>query len=440
MTLTAKQIPADQAGSGWYEILPAPGPARILNEDISADWVVVGAGFAGLSAAKRILQNSPSDKVVVVDAQRVAWGAAGRNSGFMIDLPHNLQSEDYAGQDNADKKEIRLNRFAIEFARNLVEEFDLQEHVSGNGKINAATDQAGMDALDTYSSHLQKLNEPFEKYSAQDLKDICGIDYYKGGIFTPGCMVVQPAGYIRGIADGLARNIDIYENSPVVKIETGDNLKIYTANGSVRAGRIIMAVNGHLESFGLFKRQLMHIYTFGSMSRVLSKKEQNNLGGESEWGITPAHPMGSSVRRLKQGRIVVRHTFTYNPNMRTNHRQIASLGKKHEKSFRNRFPMLPDVDMEYCWGGHLCLSLNSVPAFGEVEPGIFVACCQNGLGAVKGTLAGVLAVDQATGSNQQMVVEMLNYDQPKKLYPEPFMSIGAKSHLWWTHKQAGKDI
>ena len=82
-----------------------------------ADWVIVGAGFTGLSAAHRIATRNPDDTVVVLDAQPVGWGAAGRNSGFMIDLPHHLQSSDYSC--DHDQLEIRQNRFAIDYAKAL---------------------------------------------------------------------------------------------------------------------------------------------------------------------------------------------------------------------------------------------------------------------------------------------------------------------------------
>jgi glycine/D-amino acid oxidase-like deaminating enzyme len=97
----------DLAGSGWYELLPPPAPARELSQSLTADWVVIGAGFAGLAAARRLTQLCPGDKIVLLEAQRVGWGAAGRNSGFMIDLPHDLSTEDYSEQ-----PPTTANRFA----------------------------------------------------------------------------------------------------------------------------------------------------------------------------------------------------------------------------------------------------------------------------------------------------------------------------------------
>ncbi|MGO7302080.1 FAD-dependent oxidoreductase, partial [Rhizobium ruizarguesonis] len=63
-----------------------------------------------------------------------------------------------------------------------------------------------------------------------------------------------------------------------------------------------------------------------------------------------------------------------------------------------RFPGLESLPMEYSWAGAICLRRNHVPAFGEVEEGLFSACCENGLGTVKSTLAGMMAADLAPGA------------------------------------------
>ncbi|MCG8360511.1 MAG: FAD-binding oxidoreductase [Kiloniellales bacterium] len=436
----AVRTPEDRETSGWYAILPAPGPVRRLEEDLEADWVVVGAGFAGLAAARRLTQLRGGDRIVLLDAQRIGWGAAGRNSGFMIDLPHELNSHSYAGGQHADRKQIRMNRAGIAFAREAAEEYGLQAHVNPCGKTHGATDGSGLKALRAFEGHLDRLGEPYRRLDAGDLKRLTGSDYYAGGTHTPGAVMIQPAGYVRGLAEGLRRKVAIFEESPVLRIESGRDKTLHTPKGSVRTRNLVLTVNGQIESFGLFERRLMHVFTYASMTRVLTAAEQKALGGESEWGLIPADPMGSTLRRIREGRIVVRNTFTYNPDMRTSKAQVERIGRAHDKSFRARFPRLGDVTTEYRWGGHLCLSLNSVPAFGEVEEGLYVACCQNGLGTVKGTLAGKLIADLACGANDPMVGEMLGYDAPRPLYPEPFMTFGVRGRLWWMHRRAGRDL
>jgi glycine/D-amino acid oxidase-like deaminating enzyme len=439
-TRKAARTPADLRGSGWYELLPEPALPKLLEGKRNADWVIVGAGFAGLSAARRLSQLVPGERISILEAQRVGWGAAGRNSGFMIDLPHELSSENYAGGRDHDLKLIRMNRAAIAFAADAVQEHGLDLYFTRAGKIHGAATPRGLTALAEFERHLSSLDEPFEILDADAMRRITGSTFYVGGTFTPGAVLIQPAGYIRGLAQGLSGQVDIFENSPVLSIATGPEHVISTPAGEIRTPRLILTTNGHVESFGYFRRRLMHVFTFASMTRRLSPSELKTLGGQDSWGLIPADPMGSTVRRISEGRIVVRNTFTYNPAMKTSQSQIERIGRVHDRSFSLRFPMLPDVRAEYRWGGHLCLSLNSAPAFGEVENRVYAACCCNGLGTVKGTLYGKLIADLAVGSGDPMIEAALTEPAPAKLYREPLMTWGAKAKLWWMQKRAGREL
>ncbi len=90
-------LPVNPGISGWRGILSARQAHKQLDENLNADYLVIGAGFAGLSAARRLNQLQPDAKIVVLEACEVSEGPAGRNSGFMIDLPHDLSSDDYLG-------------------------------------------------------------------------------------------------------------------------------------------------------------------------------------------------------------------------------------------------------------------------------------------------------------------------------------------------------
>ena len=99
-----------------------------------------------------------------------------------------------------------------------------------------------------------------------------------------------------------------------------------------------------------------------------------------------------------------------------------------------------DVEFDYTWGGRLCLARNGVPAFGEVETGLFSACCQNGVGVAKGTLSGIMAARLATGTDDPMLAAMLAHDQPRRLPPEPLAWIGANATIRWKEHRAGREF
>ena len=106
--------------SAWNDLLPKRKILPRLEGKLTSDWLIVGAGFAGLSAARRIQKEAPNDSIIILDATELASGPAGRNSGFMIDLPHDLASDDYGGQLENDRKTIEQNRYAISFAKETV--------------------------------------------------------------------------------------------------------------------------------------------------------------------------------------------------------------------------------------------------------------------------------------------------------------------------------
>ena len=184
----------------------------------------------------------------------------------------------------------------------------------------------------------------------------------------------------------------------------------------------------------------MHIFLYASMTRAMSMDEVNKLGGESSWGVAPANPFGSSVRKIcgvGGHRILMRNKFHFNSSMEAGERDVLKAIRDHERSFQRRFPMLKALEMEHSWGGRLCLSWNNVPVFGELEKNMFAACCQNGLGASKGTLSGILAAEYACGFQNPYIEDYLNEAQPIRLPPEPFATIGANAYLNWQEWCAG---
>lgn len=437
----AKRLPKQPGPAGWNRLLPEPPPATVLSEARSADIAIVGAGIAGLSAARRLLQIEPGLQIVVLEAGRVGDGPAGRNSGFMIDLPHDLSSDSYAGATKKDREETALNRHAIAFASDAAREYAFADDVFNlSGKVNAAASAAGDRHNTEYAAHLKSMEESHRLLDSKEMAALTGTQFYRSGLFTPGTAILQPAAYIRGLAAGLKDTVSIFEDSPVHGMnQQNGEWALTTPKATVHAERVILATNGHAESFGFFKRRLLHVFTYASMTQAF---DENLLGGEKQWGATPADPMGTTVRRIatdRGSRIIVRSRFTYNPSMTVSDGGLASAGELHDKKFAERFPMLRDVEMEYCWAGHLCLSLNGVAAHGEVERGLFSAVCQNGLGLAKGTLSGISAAELAMNRDTDITRAFLNMEPPRKLPPEPFTWLGANSKMRWKEWCAGSE-
>ena len=439
------RLPKDPGPAAWNRLLPDAEPATPLEGNITADWLIIGAGFAGLAAAHRLSKQAPGERIVVLDAVRVGDGPAGRNSGFMIDLPHDLTSADYGGALEADRAQTRDNRLGIAHAREMAQDFGLSEEAfTISGKINGAATAKGHAHNLSFGKHLTALGEAHDMLDAAQMRDITGSNYYQSGLFTPGCAMIQPAMFVRGVAAGLRSNrVSIHEMSPVTQLERQTDWIAKTPKGQVTAPRVILAVNGHLNSFGYLPGRLMHVFTYASMTRALSAQESARLGGHTTWGLTPADPMGTTVRRISGvggDRIIIRNRFTFDPSLEVGDKRINAVARDHDRAFAVRFPKLSSVGMDFRWGGRLCLSRNNVQVIGELEEGLFAACCQNGLGTAKGTLAGLLAADLALGRSSDSLSRARAADLPSRLPPASLSRIGANLYLKWQERRAGSEL
>ncbi|MHA7775226.1 NAD(P)/FAD-dependent oxidoreductase [Roseibium sp. M-1] len=441
----AKTLPNLQGPAAWNRILPPQAAPGVLREATSADIAIVGAGFAGLSAARRLLQIDSKLKIAVIDAGRVAEGSAGRNSGFMIDLPHELTSEDYAGAGD-DRSLIALNRKAIAFAREAVSDFGIDpNYFDPAGKINGAASAKAEAHNRSYAEHLTSLGEDYELLDRQQMADLTGSHHYLGGLYTPGTVMLQPAGYIRGLARGLRQqDVRIFEESPVLSFaREGAGWKLVTPGGSVSAAKIILTVNGHLESFGFERDRLMQLFLFAVMTPELDADACRKLGGKTRWGITPSDPMGTTLRRIDRGqggnRIVTRTCAVLKPDMNLSPASVARAAAVMQRKFDRRFPQLAGLKMEYRWAGHLCLSLNGVAVMRELEDDLYSGCVQNGLGTARGTLTGIGAAELALGAQSDITRHFGAETRPRKLPPQPFREIGANAVLRWKEWRASEE-
>ncbi|WP_172332255.1 FAD-dependent oxidoreductase [Mangrovicoccus sp. HB161399] len=438
---SARRLPKLAGPAGWNAILPVRVPFPPLEADRTADIVVIGGGFAGLSALRRLLQLDPSLQVVLLEAGQIGEGSAGRNSGFMIDLPHELTSDDYAGGGD-DRAQIALNRQAIGFAREAVAECGIDPgYFETSGKVNGAACAAADARNRSYAAHLASLGEGHEMLDAQAMRALTGSRHYVSGLWTPGTVMIQPAGYVRGLAAGLSGRAAIHEGSPVTGFaRQGNGWQVETPKGAVSCRSVILATNGHLESFGLMRGRLMHIFLFAAMTEELGPEARAELRGAPRWALTPSDPMGTTVRRIDPGqgghRIVIRAAAEFRPGMETTEAQMARAARIMQRKFDDRFPMLAGTRMAHRWAGHLCLSMNHVSVCRELEPGLYSACVQNGLGTVRGTLTGIAAAEMAMGVTEGIAPGFAAEPLPSRLPPAPFAQIGATATLRWKEWRA----
>jgi glycine/D-amino acid oxidase-like deaminating enzyme len=434
------QLPESPGVCGWVAMLPPRSGTASLAQAITADVTVIGGGFAGLSAARRLTQIDPALKVVVLEAGVVGEGPAGRNSGFIIDLPHQVSAEDYGGDSlQKSRQYIALQRRAVTFATELAAEMGWgPETLDPCGRYDLAMTPKGDQHVAAYAAQLVRLGEAHTVLDAEAIAGVTGSRSFRSGIYMPGTVIVQPAAYVRGLADSLQAPARLFEQTPATSFERrGSIWLVRTPKGSVESPRIVLANNGYVERFGFFRGQLLHVYTYASMTEAF---DPARLGGQRAWAATPASPMGTTLRRIRGrggDRLLVRSRYTYNPSLNVSEATLRRAGALHDGKFAYRFPSLAGTRMEYCWGGAMALTRNSVPAFGEVETGIHAACGCNGLGASNATASGIAVAETLLGVESELTRIYRGFANPQSLPPQPLTIIGARTMLAVREWRAG---
>jgi glycine/D-amino acid oxidase-like deaminating enzyme len=420
-------LPHYDDGNGWYNILPPPSPARELRGDEIVDWLVVGAGYTGLSTARRLAEHYPADRIALIEADRVGRGASGRNAGFAIDLPFIREAH---GDVEHGRRLLKLHRAGVAELERLVEEHAIACQWSHRGKYMVAVADRACRALDETRIFLDKIGEASEVLGRAALKERLGTDFYRMALFSPGTRLMNPAALTRGLAASLPPNVELYENSPITAIRFGDENFAWTAKGTVRSPHTILATNGFTEAFGVMHRRTFNIMTFASLTHPLVDEAQNGLlGSTPDWGIHPVGPSGATIRCTQDNRIWYRTGFIYAPTIRSNAKTLARFRERHTEEYKRRFPQVGDPRFEHTYGGGLCVSRNAEPIFQKLANNIFVAACQNGTGVAKGTIHGRLIADWAAGVESELLRYTRAYGAPCRIPADPFLGWGVRLRL-----------
>lgn len=425
-------LPNDDKSCGWYSALSSITPAKQLVGEQKADYAIIGAGFAGLAAARRLAELKPNARIIVVDAQRIAEGASGRNSGFVIDLPHKFSLEH---PDAAHKQKLlSLNRTAIAQLEGLVKKFNIDCQWSAVGKYQGAVGERGKKHLQHFEHLMKDLGEPYRWVEKDELSKVLGTNYYSRAIFTPGSYLMQPAALVRGMGDHLAENIEVFEKSPIrgLQKQADGSWWLQGDQGFITTPKLILSTSIFTQEFGYLKNRLLPVMTFASWTRPLSDDEMKLYQGELNWGLTPADHAGTTLRMTADRRILIRNTYKHVPKYGSSisEHDRARIQAEHRQAFINRYPALANVPFTHTWGGVYAISRNFTNFFGQLEDGVYATACDNGVGAAWGTISGTLLADLAVGADSQ-ALEDIRYvtGMPNLNPPEPFLGMGVKFRI-----------
>jgi glycine/D-amino acid oxidase-like deaminating enzyme len=398
--------------------------------------VVLGAGFTGLAAARRLAEHRPEARIVLLEAQRVGFGASGRNSGFVVDVGHSEEGLDL----EANRRLIRLARAGIAQLRGLVEEHAIDCAWTEAGRLHGAVEDSGMRCLERLGRRLDELGEPYQTLDAEAVTALTGTRYYRAAVRTAGTVLVQPAALVRGLAGALPGNVELFEESPVRALQREEGVRLECAAGSVTAKHLLLASNGFTPALGVLRRRMFPLLTYASLTRPLRDEELAALGGQAQWGLVPEDRLGTTVRRTRDHRLLIRNGVRYDPALRSDERRMEKVRRIHRKSFRARFPALQRVEFEYTWGGVLGASLNDAQFFGRVAADVFASVSYNGVGVALGTVSGALLADLAVGCPSELLSDLESLPGPAWIPPDPLLGIGIRLTLGRLRARAGREL
>ncbi|OXY83192.1 NAD(P)/FAD-dependent oxidoreductase [Oceanimonas doudoroffii] len=434
-------LPREVTDSGWFATLDKVSEPNILKKSVNVDFLVIGAGWVGVNAARRLAELNPDKKVALLDAGRIGNSTGGRCAGYAIDLAHNPRKKNFAESEQDNIQESYINREGIAYLKSAVDELGVDCDWSPQGKIHVSCSDRGDNCLKEFARAMDRINEPYEWYEFDKLKEIVGTSYYRRGLFAPGTVLLQPAAMLRGIAEKLPENAVVYENSPVIEITYGSPMhKCITPEGEISAHKIVMANNGFISYFGFFEGRNIQVYTYGSLTRPLTKPEQKEIGGQNTFGLIPADPFGTTVRRTVDNRLFIRNIYKYAHNCQTSLSMIEKARARHQKSFDVRFSEISNIGFEHSWGGGCSLSMNGGTVFGEISERVYGAAFLNGTGVSRGAIYGKAIAELASGQSSKAISILSSRAKPGRSLPRVILEPGVNMNTSYRLLMAGKEV
>jgi len=363
----------------------------------SADVCVIGAGFSGISTALHLAERGYN--VHVVEANRVGWGASGRNGGQMIGgIAGEAAIARYWGKD---KEELfgELRWEGHEIIRQRVAKYAIDCDLK-SGYLDVAIKERHLRDIEADCERMQKANFPHEyrPLSALETRDFIGTDAYIGALLNMGNGHLHPLKLCVGeAAAAVSQGVTIYEQSPVVTIEKGKRPTVVTGEGSVSAESVVLAGNAyHALSQDLrgvmFPVKSFIIATEPLDEATVAKVNPHDVAVCDPNFVLEYFRLSADKRLLFGGRL----NYTgEDPNV---------IRERLRKKMARIYPQLANTRIDFAWGGTIGVPLNRVPRFGRLSKNIFYCQGYSGHGVNVTHLAGRIMADAVGGTMEQFDV------------------------------------
>ena len=196
----------------WLNDLNERTGLKILDKDKYCNWLIVGAGYTGLSAARKLSELHPNQKIIIVDAQLAGEGASGRNSGYLVDTTLNDGFTSNKELSNY-KKKTDIYKLGIDVVKKFIKEHQVDCDWNESGKYFASSNEKDRKILENFSKTLLKLNFEHNILEKDDLGKRLGTNFYNLALYTKGGILLHPGKLVRAMVDTLPGNVELLENS-----------------------------------------------------------------------------------------------------------------------------------------------------------------------------------------------------------------------------------
>ncbi len=424
----------------WINDLNKRSNIKTLDKDKFCDWLIVGAGYTGLSAARKLSELHPNKKIIIVDAQLAGEGASGRNSGYLVDTTLNDGFTSTKELSNY-KKKTSIYKLGIDAVKKFIKEHQVDCDWNESGKYFASSNQKDRSILKNFSKTLTKLNIEHNILEKDALSKRLGTNFYNLALYTKGGILLHPGKLVRAMVDTLTNNVELLENSQLNEwLKNNDTIICKFNNYKIITKKIIFCTNGFLRSLGVKNNYNFPLTLTASMTRSLTSFEYKSIGEPKEWGVLPVRPMGATVRMTKDKRILIRNTAEVHSPFKMSKLDLYKRSLNQRHGIRKRFPNLPNDIIESSWSGIVSRTGNGSQIFEKIDQNVFVAGCYNGSGIGVGTLFGEQIAFKASNENTKEIESIEDRNNPTWLPPQFFLNLGVKSRLIYERFRAKSEI
>ena len=360
----------------------------------AVDVAIVGGGFTGLSTALHCGQKGLSTHVL--EAEQIGFGGSGRNVG-LVNAAAWLPPQDVRrilGEDNG-------NRFVTEFSRapdyvfSLIEEHQIRCEATRTGTIHAAHGPSGFAELQGRKAEWDRLGEPVDLLSREDVARLIGSDFFHGGLVDHRAGTINPMGYCRGLARAArGAGAEISTGTKATALERdGDGWRVVTDHGPLRAKAVVLGTNAYTDELwpGLNKSFTL-IHYFQLATRPLGADAARIL--PERQGLWDTGKIMFSLRRDANDRLIIGSMGTV---FGTAHNGLSQRWAR--KQIGRIFPFLGPVEFEEAWHGRIAMTPDHLPRIHRLAENLYTPIGYNGRGITTGTIFGRGMAELLTGES-----------------------------------------